>query len=332
MVTAIIPNWNGEARLGDLLNDLAAQTQTVARVLVVDNGSTDGSLAVVQKHGAELIALDNNRGFAHAVNQGIQAAETPLVAILNNDIRISPEWLSVLTAALDADARAAFATGKIYRLKQEEHNERILDGSFDAICRGGCAWRCGNDRPDSELWNHSVRIQMAPLTGAVVRRSLFEELGSLDETFESYLEDVDFGIRCALAGRSGLYVPRAEMEHWGSATLGMWHPETVRRIARNQVYLVAKHYPRKWVIRYGWPVLVAQLLWGVLALRRGALAAWLRGKIEGLYAFGRMRGGSVAPDTFAGVIQSSERTIYDLQRQTGFDPYWKLYFALVGHP
>src|SRR5438046_2849976 len=85
-----------------------------------------------------------------------------------------------------------------------------------------------------------------------------------------FSHDVDFGIRCATGGFRGVYVPDAVAYHQGSATLGPWHPDTVRKISRNQLLLVAKHYPRRWILRYGWPVFVAQGLWGFVALRHGA--------------------------------------------------------------
>ena len=108
---------------------------------------------------------------------------------------------------------------------------------------------------------------MAPLTAAVFERRVFERLGGLDERFESYLEDVDLGLRCAISGLGGRFVPEARAEHWGSGTLGEWHAATVRRMARNQVFLVAKHYPRGWVRELGWAVLAGQLLWGISAIK-----------------------------------------------------------------
>jgi GT2 family glycosyltransferase len=330
MPTAIIPNWNGERMLGPLLEDLAAQTTRFSRVLVVDNGSTDESVALARSRGADVIQVERNRGFAYAVNRGIEACGTALVAILNNDVRLAPDWVEILCTALETDPAASFASGKIYSLREENQRAATLDGAFDALCRGACSWRCGHRRPDGEAWNRPQRIQMAPFTALVLRRMLFEKVGVLDESFESYLEDVDFGTRCALDGKYGVYVPHAEAWHWGSATLGPWHAETVRRISRNQVYLVAKHYPKTWIYRYGWPVLVAQLLYGLLAMRRRAARAWLRGKWEGIREFRRRRNGNVRPETFEAMVQSSERTLYELQRQTGFDWYWRVYFTLAG--
>ena len=120
---------------------------------------------------------------------------------------------------------------------------------------------------------------MAPATAALFRMELFARVGMLDTAFESYLEDVDFGLRCGLAGLAGVYVPGAVAYHWGSASLGAWSARVVRLIARNQVYLVQKHYPLR---RYWWPILVGQLLWGLVALRHGTGWAFLRGKLDGL--------------------------------------------------
>jgi GT2 family glycosyltransferase len=161
----------------------------------------------------------------------------------------------------------------------------------------------------------------------VFRAELFARVGLLDEDYESYLEDVDFGLRCGLAGLSGVYLPAAVAHHKGSATLGRWHPDTVRRIARNQLLLVSKHYPPGWFARHGWPVFIAQGLWGLVALRHGAGIAYLKGKMEGLRSFRRMR--RLGSPAITGLLQESEREIYELQQQAGFDTYWKLYFALT---
>ncbi len=97
------------------------------------------------------------------------------------------------------------------------------------------------------------------------------------------------GLRCAELGLSGWYVPDAIAYHAGSATLGRWHPDTARKMARNQLLLVAKHYPPDWIKRYGWSVFVAQILWGFVALRHGAFLGYLAGKMEGVRRFRGLR-------------------------------------------
>ena len=321
-VTAVIPNWNGALLLSNLLGLLRRQTQPVDRVIVVDNGSWDGSLTVARNFGAETIELGKNTGFSHAVNRGIQSAGSGWIAILNNDVAPEPDWLAKLMSAAEP-AGAWFATGKLLDAARRDR----LDGSFDAICRGACAWRCGQGRPDSPHWNQPREIGFAPFTAALVRWELFQEVGLLDENFESYLEDVDFGMRCAASGRNGVYVPEAVAFHQGSATLGRWHPDSVRKISRNQLLLIAKHYPRRWVLKYGWPVFVAQGLWGFVALRHGAAVAYLQGKSEGIRRFRAARGKS--PANLAAIVERSEGEIRELQRLTGFDLYWRLYFTLT---
>jgi GT2 family glycosyltransferase len=166
----------------------------------------------------------------------------------------------------------------------------------------------------------------------LLRSELFGRIGPLEAAFESYLEDVEFGLRCASSGLAGLYVPGALAWHQGSAALGRWHPETVRRMARNQLFLVARHYPRRLFWRWLWPIAIAQFLWGGLALRHGAVFSWLRGIAQGLRRSSAVRAGRppVVPEILEGLLRSNEQLIRDLQTATGFDSYWKLYFLLTG--
>ena len=318
----MIPNWNGAARLEKLFGGLAAQTRPFDRLIMVDNGSTDDSAAVARRAGAHVIELGTNTGFSHAVNCGIRAAGTEWVAILNNDVLPEPEWLhQLMKAALGS--KAWFATGKLLDAARTDR----MDGAFDAICRGACAWRCGHGRRDAAVWNEPREIHFAPLTAAIFRAELFDRIGLLDETLQSYLEDVDLGLRCAAYGLTGFYAPSAVAYHEGSATLGSWHPATVRKISRNQLLIVAKHYPQKWILRYGWPVLVAQALWGFIALRHGRFLAYLAGKLDAVRLFRSSRGKSCPH--LARILEQSEAQIRELQNESGFDLYWRLYFALT---
>jgi GT2 family glycosyltransferase len=333
-VAIVIPTWNRAALLANSLKNLERQTYPVEQVIVVDNASTDDSKDVAKRAGAHVISLSMNAGFAAAVNRGIRETGTAeFVGVLNNDVSLAPDWLAQLMAKLE-ETDASFATGKLLDAKAHDR----IEGSFDAVCRGGCALRCGHGRLDAPIWNRPRIIQLAPFTAAIFRAPVFQTVGFLDERFESYLEDVDFGLRCAKAGLSGCYVPEAVAYHQGSATLGRWHADTVRRISRNQLLLVAKHYPRNWVLRYGWPVFIAQALWGIVALRHGAFASYLVGKVEGLRQFRESRGepcvgfpaiGDSAIDRFPAILENSEEEIREIQQSTGFDLYWRLYFALT---
>ena len=320
-VSAVIPTYERRDLLERLMDSLQRQTRPFDRIIVVDNGSRDGTAQSARRRGAEVLELGSNAGFAAAVNRGIEASRTPYVALLNNDVELDANWLERALEALLEDG-GWFAAGKLLR-----HGERdVIDGTFDAVSRSGCAWRCGEGRPDGPVWNEPREIAAAPLTATLFRREIFERVGLLDERFESYLEDVDFGIRCAAAGLSGRYVPGAVAWHRGSATFGAWGREKVRRIARNQVWIVAKHFPRRWR-RFAWPALVGQLLWGAVALRHGAGVAYWQGKLEGLRGWRAMR--RTMQPAPAGLFEDGERLIRELQEAAGFDWYWKCYFALT---
>jgi GT2 family glycosyltransferase len=321
-VSVVVPNWNGSALLGQVLPDLRDQELCPEEVIVVDNGSTDNSVAIAKAAGAKVLGLTSNLGFSRAVNRGIEACRSEWIAVLNNDVRLKRPWLARLVEKAEAQG-AWFATGKL--LNASDNSK--LDGTYDAICRGACAWRCGHGRQDAPLWNQGGAIRFAPFTASIFRAELFQKVGVLDEDFESYLEDIDFGLRCSIQRLFGIYVPEAVAYHQGSATLGRWHPDTVRKIARNQVLLVAKHYPARWIFRSGWAVLAAQSLWGLIALRHGAGFAFVKGKLEGLQQFRRAR--RCGPPAVWEILEESEGQIRDLQKLAGFDFYWKAYFALT---
>ncbi|MBI3679417.1 MAG: glycosyltransferase family 2 protein [Acidobacteria bacterium] len=321
-VTAIIPNWNRRDLLAGVIEDLRGQSMALEEIVVVDNGSSDGSVEAAASAGARVIRLAANRGFSHAVNAGLRAAATDWVAVLNNDVRLPATWLETLLPAV-AGEDCWFGAGKLLTAS----NPKRVDGAFDLLCRGGCAWRAGHGSADCSVWSRTRRVHFVPFTAAVFRRELFERVGYLDEEFESYLEDVEFGLRCALAGFCGLYVPEATGLHHGSATLGEWSRETVRRLARNQLLLVAKHYPPDWIIRYGWQVLIAQLLWGALAVRHGTGMAYLQGKYQALGRLWRSR--RRQHTRLEDVLSCSEQEILELQKQAGSDLFWRLYFSLT---
>ena len=322
-ITAIVPVWNGRELLDRLLASLEAQTEAATELLVVDNGSTDGAPELARARGARVISMGRNAGFAAAVNRGIRESRGEWIAVLNSDVELAPDYFAKLLAACRADAW--FVTGKI--LAAESDNR--IDATFDVLCRGGAAWRVGNGHADGPAFSLARPIWSAPWTAALFRAELFQRVGLLEESFESYLEDVDFGLRCAAQGLAGQYVPEALAWHRGSATLGRWHPETVRRMARNQLLLLARHYPQRLLVGWFWPILVAQIMWGAVAFRHGAGFAWLRGEWQGIRRFFAARGQTLDAQVLDSVLSANERLIRSVQVSTGFDIFWKLYFLLT---
>ncbi len=314
--------WNGRELLERLFDSLDAQTLRPETIIAVDNASSDGAAELAEQRGAKLIRMGHNAGFAAAVNRGISESASEWIALVNNDVELDSAWIERLTAACRA-ANVWFATGKILNSRCPS----LLDGSFDCIARSGCAWRVGNGRDSEEFALPGGAVAMVSGTAALFRNQLFDRIGLFDTRFESYLEDVDLGVRAAAAGLSGIYVPGAVCHHYGSASTGAWSSFVVKQIARNQIFLVAKHYSEELVVQNMWAILIGQGLWGMLALRHGQLGAWLSGVREGLRAWGRMR--TETPGIRA-VLEKSERDIYRFQKQSGFDTYWRWYFRLAG--
>jgi GT2 family glycosyltransferase len=323
-ITVIIPSWQRRELVTKLLEHLRSQTRLPDEVMVVDDGSTDGTAEAAAAAGARVVRLTENRGFAVAVNAGLKATQSELVAVLNNDAIPEAKWLEELEKAIGEGVW--FAAPKLLMADGTK-----LEGSFDLLCRSACAWRAGHGMTEAEFPATARGIHSAPWTAVLFRRELFQRVGYLDESFESYLEDVEFGLRCALPGLEGRYVPQAVVRHQGSATLGDWHPRKVRLMARNQLLLIARHYPAGWWRTEGWAVLVGQGLWGLVALRHGCGLAWLRGKAEGLRELlGMQRTGT--PDTLQ-IVRDGEKLVRELLTQRGEKPaknaYWRRYFSLT---
>jgi GT2 family glycosyltransferase len=324
-LAAIVPTWNRADLVRASLEGLARQSRKPDQVIVVDNASTDSTPTVAREFGATLIALPENRGFAGAVNAGIEHSRADWVLILNNDVELQPQWVEILLASAEREG-AAFAAGK---LLQSARQDRI-DGTWDLLSRGAHAWRCGYNRPDGALWSVKRSVAAVPMTAALFHRRVFENVGLLDIRFEAYYEDVDFGLRCSLAGFAGIYEPAAVATHVGKGTLGRQSARVLFLTARNQIFLLAKHYSTKTLWRFAWPILVGQSVSLAGAAREGQFLPALRGVFEGLRRWHSFR--CDLPRDPAGAeraLTESERQLHDLQKQLGFDPYWRLYFSLV---
>jgi GT2 family glycosyltransferase len=315
-VTAIIPVHNRADLLVRLLDTIEHQTVPFAGIIAVDNASTDNAAEVARARGCHVVSMGANTGFARAVNRGWTSAATGLVAILNSDVELDSHWLERLLSHMGDNA---FATGLIL----DASNRNTVDGTWDLVTRAGCVWRAGYGEP-APTGCRPQRIAIAPGTACILRRDILERLNGFDESYDSYLEDIDLGLRCLRAGLSGIYVPDAIAYHHGSATLGRWNSRVVRLISRNQLLLVSKHYDKALFRTCLWPIIAGQVLWGLVALRHGAGFAWVRGKWDAIRAFHLDGEPSCELSNF---LISSEHEI----RTRTKGPYWRWYFRLAGY-
>ena len=202
----IIPTWNGRELLAAALTSLREQRFRDFEVLVVDNGSTDGTAAHVRAAHpeAEVLELAENHGFAGAVNAGIGRARGEFVALLNNDMELDPGWLAELVAALDADPAAGSAASKLRMLREPG----VLDGAGDVVTWYGATWRRGHGEPDRGQYDAPGHVA-SPCAGARSVSPARARGGRRRSTrrFFAYLEDADWGLRAQLAGWPCRWVP-----------------------------------------------------------------------------------------------------------------------------
>jgi len=259
-VTVIIVNWNGGDLLRQCLNDLLQQTVQPTRILVMDNGSTDGSAEkVAGLLGVTVRMLGENLGFAAGNNRAFAECDTELVALLNPDAFPEQDWLEKLLAAARAHPDvAAFGSRQMVA-----GVEGVVDGLGDVYHVSGLVWRRGHGRSLTAPDLVSREI-FSPCAGAALyRREALAEVGDFDEDFFCYVEDVDLGFRLRLAGYRSMYVPDAVVHHVGSATTGGQHSVfSVYHGHRNLVWAYLKNVPG-WLF---WAFLPLHLAMNLVAL------------------------------------------------------------------
>ena len=231
---------------------LKEQTVRDFKVLVVDNGSTDGSVEWLKEHRVPSIFLKENTGFSGAVNTGIRAADTPDVRLLNNDTRVEPGFVAAMERAMDQSPKIFSVSSRMIQMYHPE----LLDDAGDMYSILGWAYQRGVGR-SVNLYQKSCRVFSACAGAAIYRRAVFDEIGLFDELHFAYLEDIDVGWRAKLYGYDNVYCPDAAVYHVGSGTSGSrYNSFKVRLAARNCIYLNYKNMPG-WQILLNAPFLLA---------------------------------------------------------------------------
>ena len=268
----VVPNWNGRDWLTACLDAIAGQTLPPSETIVVDNGSTDGSLELLRERGRAVrtIELGRNTGFAHAANRGVEAAGAELVALVNTDVVLGPDWLERMSACLAAHPDAASAACKMVDLRDPS----VVWDAGDFLRRDGHAEQRGRGEPDDGRFDGPGEAFSACAGAALYRRAAVREEGGFDERFFAYLEDVDLGLRLRLRGWTCRYEP-AVARHAGGASSARLERPVEGWVERNTLLLVAKAFPARWA---PW-VAYRQLGWTWHALREGWLRAHLRGAV-----------------------------------------------------
>lgn len=285
MIDIIIPNYNGAALLPVCLDALRRQTRQDFQILVVDDASTDDSVALLRRHYPEvqILQLTRNSGLAKAINQAITKTHDEYVVLLNNDTEAESRWLAELVGALEQQPEYAFAASKLRLYDRRD----MLHSAGDGYAINGVPFNRGVWEIDRGQYDSSVDV-FGPCAGAAAyRRAALEQLAIdgrvFDEDLFMYCEDVDLNIRARLAGYRTIFVPSAIVYHMLSATGG--GALASYYCGRNFILVWSKNMPAAAISKYFFAFFKQQLRITLDALRhiRGAAArARLRGQIAGL--------------------------------------------------
>lgn len=280
-VAVVVVSYNPGPHLARCVEALGAQTRAPHRVIVVDNGSGDGSLARLGGLAGEreIVALGRNTGFAAASNEGIErAADCDWVALLNPDAFPEPGWLEALVARACERPEVALLASR--QLMADDPSR--LDGAGDVYAVSGLAWRRFFGRPAAGLALEAGEVFSPCAAAALYRRDALEEAGGFDERFFCYFEDVDLAFRMRLRGHRCLYVPEAVVRHVGSAASGRHSAFSLYHGHRNLVWTWWKNMPAALLAAYLPPHLALNVVSLVHFAARGLLRPVLRAKRDAL--------------------------------------------------
>lgn len=246
LVSVVIVNWNGKHLLDDCLGSLLDQTFSDFEVIVVDNGSRDGSAEHVRSHypSVALATLPDNSGFAGGCNAGIRAARGSYIALLNNDTRADSEWLHKLAASAEANPAAGMWASKILTF----NDPHLIDNVGLLLFRDGLGRGKGRLERDRGQYDQPGEALFPSGCAGLYRRKMLDEIGLLDEDFFAYADDVDLGLRGRLAGWSCIYVPEARVYHRYSSSSSSYSPLKAFLAERNRLWVLLKYYPAELVL------------------------------------------------------------------------------------
>lgn len=246
-VSVIIPNWNGKHLLKTCLSSLKKQTFKSFEVIVVDNGSIDGSIEYIHKYFSQVIVvgLDKNYGFAKAVNEGIKISKSKYVVLLNNDTQVDKDCIHFLVEAAKNKKDIGFVAAKMLNFYKRDQ----IDSAGDWIDVVGHANNIGQGEKDGPKFNTPGYVFLVTGGGGLFKKQVFDKVGLLDEDYFAYFEDVDLCLRAQLQGFKGWFEPRAKIYHIHKATSNKVKPMVEYWQFRNMTQTIIKDFPTSLILK-----------------------------------------------------------------------------------
>ncbi len=251
VVSVIVLNHNGAGYVKECIEAILAQSFADYELIVVDNGSSDGSLEIIRgilPAGAKLIENGRNLGYAEGNNRGIEGAKGEWVALLNNDAAPDRLWLRKLMDAVGeegGEAGVGMAASKI--LCYEERD--ILDNTGHLIYPDGLNRGRGRLERDNGQYEAEREVLFPSGCAGLYRREMLEQVDGFDADFFAYGDDADLGLRGRLMGWRCIFVPEARVYHRYSAGAGAYSEFKAYHVERNRVWVMVKLFPAGWIAR-----------------------------------------------------------------------------------
>ncbi len=211
LVSIIIDNWDGKHFLNPCLSTLFKQKYPNFEVILIDDGSKDGSADFVKNNFSKVILIENEKhvGFAIANNQGIEKARGKYVLLLNNDTEVTPDFLFPLVELLENDSTNGAAQSKIKIIPENE----LLDDVATYLTPIGFLYHVGFFEKDQEKYNQRFFTFSPKGACFFIRKSILEQVGLLDDRFYCYFEESDLAWRIWMAGYKIVYEPESSIYH-----------------------------------------------------------------------------------------------------------------------
>ncbi len=242
IVSVVILNWNGAGVIKECIDSVLDQSLRDFEIIVVDNGSDDGSpemIAEIYPESVLLIRNEKNEGFSKGCNIGISKARGKYIALLNNDAVAGTEWLACLSGCLSASPGTGMAASKILNYDNTDKIDNIGHLLYpDGINRGR-----GRGEKDNGQYDREGECLFPSGCAGMYKKEMLEEIGLFDEEFFAYGDDTDIGLRGRLCGWEAVFCPGAAVYHRYSFTSGAYSAEKFFLVERNRMLILLKYFP-----------------------------------------------------------------------------------------
>lgn len=246
-VLVAILNWNGQKHLSEFLPSVVLHSSNDAEILVIDNASTDDSVAWLKSHFPQVRVKQNpfNAGFAGGYNTGLENETADFFVLLNSDVEVTPNWILPVIQVMETDEKIVAAQPSVRAFLKQTHYEHAgaaggyMDKDLYPFCRGRIF---GQVEPCDGQYESVEEVFWATGACLFIRGNAFKEVGGFDHDFFAHMEEIDLCWRLKNRGYRIMTVPQSKVFHLGGGTLNYESPGKTYLNFRNNLWAIHKNY------------------------------------------------------------------------------------------